>query len=100
MNSRNPGPRRVWRGLRPAFLGLRVLRRLWAIWRILDVKKGRNHFRPPQDAPKAARCLLLRQDRCLLLRQDRCLLLRQDRCLLLRQDRFKISKAPPRAADP
>ena len=47
---------------------------------------------PSQDDPKAATCLLLRQDRCLLLRQDRCLLLRQDRCLLLQEQTSVLSQ--------
>ena len=66
------------------------LRRACSILCILGELKGLKSFSSPQDDPKAARCLLLRQDRCLLLRQDRCLLLRHDRCLLLRQ-----GAAPP-----
>ena len=100
MNSCNPGPRRVWTeaSRSPPWSHFQTCignAGCVGFCTFLVSKRGRNHFRTPQDDPKAARgrllrqgrCHLLRQDRCLLLRQDRCLLLRQDRCLLMRQDR-------------
>ena len=82
MNSRNPSPQRVW-GEAPRSGRWRRFRHSSAPPAVFHFahfrcKKGVEIiFEVSQDDPKAARCLLLRQDRCLLLRQDRCLLLRQ-----------------------